>query len=187
MNDPVTADHPAVSAQTPPVAHSSRSPGTAPAPFFDAVLHPHRSLSARGFAALMISVAFVSFAAGIFFALRGAWPVFGFFGLDVALLYVAFRNSYRSGALFETVTLSDGALIVRRFGKRGETKTWTLEPYWLRVDMDDPPGRDSRLSLVSHGRSLSIGACLTPEEKLDFATALRGALARWRAAPRLDG
>ena len=30
------------------------------------------------------------------FLLLGAWPVFGFFGLDVLLLYLAFRANYRA-------------------------------------------------------------------------------------------
>ena len=29
------------------------------------------------------------------FLLAGAWPVFGFFGLDVLLVYWAFRLNYR--------------------------------------------------------------------------------------------
>ena len=58
---------------------------------FDAILRPHRSLGPRGFLALMIFVALVSFAAGIAFVSIGAWPVFGFFGLDALALYVAFR------------------------------------------------------------------------------------------------
>ena len=48
----------------------------------------------------------VSFITGIAFLLKGAWPVFGFFGLDVALLYIAFRLNYRSGRLYETVDLT---------------------------------------------------------------------------------
>jgi uncharacterized membrane protein len=34
-------------------------------------------------------IAAVSFAAGIGFLLIGAWPVFGFFGLDVVLIWWA--------------------------------------------------------------------------------------------------
>ena len=48
-----------------------------------ATLTPHRSLSRTGFLALMIFLGTVSFAAGVAFLLMGAWPVFGFLGLDV--------------------------------------------------------------------------------------------------------
>ena len=67
------------------------------------VLHPHRSLSPRGFLILMSAIGLVSFVMGMVFLLIGAWPVMGFFGLDVALIYFAFKLNYRSGRLYETV------------------------------------------------------------------------------------
>ena len=42
--------------------------------------------------------------------LAGAWPVIGFFGLDVALIYLAFKLNYRSGRLYETIELTPGAV-----------------------------------------------------------------------------
>src|SRR5690606_40871520 len=50
--------------------------------YFNAVLHPHRSLGPRGFLILMLAVGLVSFSAGVAFAVKGAWPIVGFFGLD---------------------------------------------------------------------------------------------------------
>ena len=54
----------------------------------------------------MSAIGGVSFVTGMAFLLMGAWPVFGFFGLDVALIYPAFRLNYRSGRLYETVELT---------------------------------------------------------------------------------
>jgi uncharacterized membrane protein len=150
---------------------------------FDAVLHPHRSLSPLGFWILMAAVAGLSFAAGIAFLLMGAWPIFGFFGLDVALLYIAFRLNYRSGRLVETVRLTDRQLTVRRLHPGGKVQDWRFEPYWVRVEIDLPPQPDSPLTLASHGRQLTIGSFLTAEERADFARSLSDALRRWRAAP----
>ncbi len=62
---------------------------------FDAVLQPNTSLKPRGFLLLMIAIATVSGVAGIAFMLVGAWPVLGFFGLDLALIYFAFKANYR--------------------------------------------------------------------------------------------
>jgi uncharacterized membrane protein len=148
--------------------------------WFDAVLHPHRSLSPFGFLILMIALAAVSFTTGIAFLMAGAWPVFGFFGLDVALVYLAFRANYRSGQVYETLRLTRGELAVRRVLPGGDAKTWTFQPYWLRVEMDDPPRTDSELRLSSHGQSLVIGSFLTPAERLEVARALGSALARTR-------
>ncbi len=151
---------------------------------FDAVLLPYRSLSPLGFVVLMTFVCLVSFTAGIVFLLAGAWPVFGFFGLDVLLIYIAFRASYRSGRLYETVRLTRDALTVQRVFPSGEVKSWTLQPYWLKVEMDESPETRSPLRLVSHGKSLVIGSFLTPTERLELARALRAALTESRALPQ---
>jgi uncharacterized membrane protein len=73
---------------------------------FRALLTPHRSLGPAGFLILMAALGTASFITGIVFLLMGAWPVFGFFGLDVLLIYIAFRLNYRSGRLYETVELT---------------------------------------------------------------------------------
>ena len=149
---------------------------------FDAVLRPHRSLSKPGFLIVMGVLTVVSFCAGMVFLLQGAWPVMGFFGLEVGLVYIAFRLNYRSGRLFETLQLGPAELLVRRVDPAGRAASWTFQPNWLRVQMDNPPEHESQLVLTSHGRSLTIGAFLTPEERLEVALALRTALSQWRAA-----
>lgn len=155
-------------------------PGPLPASglHLDAVLHPHRSLTPAGFLILMAILASLSFAAGIAFLSVGAWPVLGFFGLDVALVYAAFRLNYRTGRAYQTVQLSQTELLVRDIDPRGRVRSWRFEPTWLRVELEMPPGPRSALALCSHGGTLVIGAFLTPEEKEDFAGALRDALRR---------
>ena len=66
---------------------------------FSALLTPHRSLGPTGFLILMACLGGLSFVSGIIFVSIGAWPVFGFFGLDVLLVYLAFRANYRSARL----------------------------------------------------------------------------------------
>lgn len=145
---------------------------------FDAVLTPHRSLSPRGFFVLMTAIGTVSFIAGLAFFLIGAWPVVGFLGLDVLLVYIAFRANFRHARMYETVTLTRDDLVVQRVSPRGDAQRWRFQPAWLQVLMDDPPAHDSRLTLRSHGRSLCVGDFLTAEERADFARALRRALAQ---------
>lgn len=150
---------------------------------FDAVLTPHRSLSAQGFVLLMLAVCTVSFAAGLFFFLAGAWPVVGFLGLDVLLIYGAFHLNYRHARLREVVRLTRKDLTIQRINHWGDTKSWRFQTTWLQVLMDDPPAHHSQLLLRSHGKTLAIGDFLTPEERLDLANALRQALAKARVAP----
>jgi uncharacterized membrane protein len=148
--------------------------------FFDAVLHPYRSLPPRAFFLMMAALAALSLVAGTICILVGAWPVFGFFGLDVALVYVAFRLSYRSARQHEAVRLTETQLTVERVSVKGETKHWRFEPAWLRVGFDNDAER-SALTLASHGRSLAIGSFLAPDERRSIARQLRRALADWRA------
>jgi uncharacterized membrane protein len=158
---------------------ASNRESTEPA-LFDAVLEPHRSLSQRGFLTLMAAIVVVSFAAGIAFTLMGAWPVFGFFGLDAALIYLAFKINYRSARMYETIRLTEDDLTVVRVNASGRIQRWSFQPYWLKVDMEDPPQQDSKLMLSSHGKSLVIGSFLAPHERAEFARALERALYKLR-------
>jgi uncharacterized membrane protein len=147
---------------------------------FDAVLHPHTSLTPRGFFLLMAVVGLVSFCAGIAFVLIGAWPVFGFFGLDVLLVYFAFKLNYRDARRYEILRLTDSLLTVERVAPSGRRERWRFQPYWLQVEMDDRPAAKNALTLRSHGRILEIGSFLTQDEKIDLANALRAELNKLR-------
>jgi uncharacterized membrane protein len=160
-------------------AASSPPDPTAP-PLLDVVVYPHRSLGPTGFLVLMAALCACSFTVGLIFFLSGAWPVVGFLGLDVLVVYAAFRLNYRAARAYETVRLTAAELEIIQVDVRGHGRRATFQPYWMAIDMDDPPRRDSRLTLRSHGRRLEIGRFLTPQEKLDLARALRRALAEAR-------
>ncbi len=141
------------------------------------VLHPHRSLSPRGFLILMSAIGVVSFVMGMVFLLIGAWPVMGFFGLDVALIYWAFKLNYRAGRLYETVELSPERLQLTRVHPAGKKEIFEFNPYWTRVLLseDRPDGRTS-LRLAAQGREVLFAQFLNDDEKKEFAEALTGAL-----------
>ena len=144
---------------------------------FSARLTPHRSLSRTGFIVLMTFVSVVSFAAGTAFWLMGAWPVFGFFGLDVLVIYWAFRVNFRSARATEDILVTPSELRVRRVSHRGHVVEWVLNPLWVRLDQTgDPEFGIERLYLVSRGRRVSVGSFLGPDEKASFAKALLAAL-----------
>ena len=145
---------------------------------FSALITPHRSLGSVGFLVLMAVFGGVSFIAGIAFLLMGAWPVFGFFGLDVLLLYWAFRLNYRHAAAYEEVTMTPVALTVRKVSHRGAVREWVLNPLWVKLDkvVHEEFGIE-RLLLVSRGKQLAIASFLGPDEKASFAQAFGNALA----------
>jgi uncharacterized membrane protein len=149
---------------------------------FSAVLTPHRSLGPHGFMILMTAVCLVSFGTGLLFYMIGAWPVMGFMGLDVALIYIAFRLNFRALRLYETVDLTNDALTVTRVAPSGKSQSWSFNPYWVRLSLQERIGRSSELSLASHGNRLVFASFLTDEEREDFATALSSALSSARSA-----
>ena len=150
---------------------------------FAAVLSPYRSLSPFGFAILMSAVGVVSFFAGLHFYRLGAWPVTGFFGLDVALLYLGFKLNYRAGRARELVLLTADRLEVVRITPSGRRTSWTFNPYWARVLLEGDAVEDrTRLTLASHGRELAIGEFLSNEERGDLARSLGKALSEARTA-----
>ena len=150
----------------------------------DAVLHPHRSLTPKAFMVLFAVFGVASFTTGIVFASMGAWPVLGFFGVDVLLFYVAFRVSYRNARLCEVVRVTRQQLTVKRVQPDGRQKVWSFQPAWARVELHRPEEHDCRLAIASGHRSLTVGAFLPPEERVEFATTLRNALREARTFPR---
>jgi uncharacterized membrane protein len=145
-------------------------------PTFRAVLRPHRSLGPKGFLILMGALSGVSFATGLAFTLMGAWPVFAFFGLDVALVYLAFKLSYRSGRAYEMVELTPDALTLTRVDPAGRRQTVDFIPYWVRVELEEKiDGRIDLQVALRHQRH-SFGHCLNDDEKREFAAALQSAL-----------
>ncbi len=153
---------------------------------FSATLTPHRSLGPRGFVTLMCIIGALSFATGIVFAATGAWPVLGFFGLDVALVYGAFKMNYRAGRLYEHVDLDKTLLKLTRVHPSGKIERFEVPAYWVRVLLDTSPDGRTDLRLTSHGRAVPFGRFLTNDERDSFADALTGALRRTRAAGITD-
>ena len=151
---------------------------------FSAIITPHRSLSGRGFLLVMALVGGLSFIGGMFFFLLGAWPVVGFLGLDVLLVYWAFRANYRAAAAFEEVTVTPSELRLRRVSHRGEVAEWTLNPLWTQLDRETNEEFGLlKLFLVSRGRRLSVAGFLSPKERESFAAALSAALGEARRGP----
>ena len=150
--------------------------------FFERVLLPHRSLPPRSFRLLMLTLGLVGLGVGIICVSVGAWPVCGFFGLDVALLYVAFCLNYRTARQSETLRLSSKAFTVERVSVHGERRFWRFQPFWLRVVLEERRGRSNRLLLTSHGKSLVIGDFVAPPVRRELADTLSRALLQWKSS-----
>lgn len=145
---------------------------------FEARLSPHRSLSFTGFTILMLVLAVMSFAVGVTFLLMGAWPVFGFFGLDVALVWFAFRANYRAARGYEDIRMTPSLLSVRQVSPRGKARETDFNPRWTRLEKtEDELAGVTKVALVSRGFPLVVGSFLPPFDKGELAKALGRALA----------
>src|ERR1700716_60244 len=151
---------------------------------FSALLTPHRSLNRTGFVVLMAFLSVISFAAGLAFLLMGAWPVFGFFGLDVLAIYWAFRVNFRDAKATEEIRVTPSELRVRRGSHRGTVVEWVLNPLWVQLDQKTHAEFGiEKLYLVSKGRRVSVARFLGPDENKRFVKALLAALQAAKRGP----
>ncbi|NNE22130.1 MAG: DUF2244 domain-containing protein [Rhizobiales bacterium] len=149
---------------------------------FRAELVPHRSLSPTGFTILMAIVAGVSFIAGVVFLMIGAWPVVGFFGLDVALIYGAFKLNFRDSERREIVEVGDHDVVVTKLFPGKPPRHLTFHRSWLQIELEEDAEREliGPLLLRERGKSFEIGGFLSPDDRKDFCQALKGAVAAVR-------
>src|SRR5436190_3842248 len=165
-------------------SNAPTAPHAAEPPLFSALLTPHRSLSGTGFFVVMGLIAGIGFVAGVVFFLAGAWPVIGFLGLDVALVYWAFRANYLAAAAYEEVTVTPSELRVKKVSARGKVAEWSLHPVWVRIERETHEEYGLlQLFLVSRGRKLAVAGFLGPAEKETFAAALSAAIGEAKRGP----
>jgi len=161
----------------------SVSPPAAPAEtlLFSATLYPHRSLGPAGTVVVIGLVGLIALVTAMPFVMMGAWPVGGFFGLDVFLLWLCFRLNNRAARRYEQVMLSRLELIVRKVSAGGEASERRFNPFFVRLRADkDPDFGLTRLAIVQRREEVEIGAFLAPFERADFAQVFGGALAKAR-------
>lgn len=158
--------------------------GDAEPVLFSAQLTPHRSLNRTGFVLVMTFLSVISFATGVAFLIMGAWPVFGFLGLDVLAIYIAFKINFGRARAREDITVTPSELRIRRVSHRGHVVEWVFNPLWVRLDEEihEEFGTE-RLYLSSRGRRVSVGSFLGAEEKASFANALRAGLIAAKRGP----
>ncbi|MDH6230694.1 putative membrane protein [Mesorhizobium soli] len=147
-------------------------------PFFHALLKPYRSLGRTGFLVLMGAMTFGWIVTGIFFIAHGAWPVFGFFGLDVLGLYIAFRLNYRAARVSEEVIVSRTSLDILKVAASGRSEQHHFNPFWARFSVKRHAEIGiTDMAVVSREKSVPIGSFLNPDDRESFAKAFTLALA----------
>ena len=163
------------------------APLTSEAPILAVRLTPHRSLDPAAVRVLVAATFAVSALVSLPFYLMGAWPIVGFFGLDVALLYLAFRANFRAARAYEDFHLTYFELLFARVSAHGARREWRFNPAWVRIErVDHQEFGPQRLSLLSRGRRWEVARFLGPDQKAEFATTLAQGLAEARRGPRFS-
>jgi uncharacterized membrane protein len=146
---------------------------------WQATLTPHRSLNRQGFHLLMGLVILVNLVvAGMFVAL-GAWPIAGFAGLDVLLVWWAFRVNFADARKRERISITEHELVLDRESEKHPPQQQRFVRRWVRVELEEDLEREliGRLLLVSGRTKVAVGEFLAPEERKTLAEALKSALA----------
>jgi uncharacterized membrane protein len=142
-------------------------------------LTPHRSLTREGFVALMMIVVLINLIGGLFFLVANAWPVAGFMGLDVLLIWWAFRQNFADAKRAERITVREDLVTVQRVSPDGVQETLEFNRRWLKVELEFDEARElvGRLLLVYRGALTEVGSFLGRDERQSLSKALRAALA----------
>ncbi len=148
--------------------------------FLNETIIPYRSLSKKAFRNLMFIVCFIFFSIGLLFWYIGAWPVFGFLGLDVFLLYWAFKINYKSGEIFESLRLIKKKLLITRSFPSGKKQTWHLDPYWAKIELHAPDRYQNQLVIRSKEKVVLIGSFLNENDKVKLNKKICDALRSYK-------
>jgi uncharacterized membrane protein len=147
---------------------------------FRATLRPYRSLDRTGFILLLAVLIALNFAAGTTFYLLGAWPIAPFLGVDVFLVWWAFRKNYKDALKEEQIEVTAYELILRRFDHQKEREVLRFTRDWVKVELEEDKERDlvGGLFLRSRGERTEIGRFLGARDRRQAAALLTAALAK---------
>jgi len=151
--------------------------------YLDEALRPNASLSRRASLIVMSVVGLFSFAGGVLYLTVGAWPVFGFFGLDMLAIWLAFRFSFRAQEQVTYVRVDSDCLRLWHKQRGKEDKTADLPTAFVRVELETPITPHTHLHIAYGDRAFVIGRFLAPKDRAKLANRLRAALRQARHGP----
>jgi uncharacterized membrane protein len=142
-------------------------------------LTPHRSLTREGFVAIMAILVAINAIGGFLFLVSGAWPITGFMGLDVLLVWWAFRANFADARRAERIVIQDDLVTLQRLSTQGSRETLEFNRRWLKVELEFDDAREivGRLLLSYRGAMTEVGSFLGADERQSLSKALRRALA----------
>jgi uncharacterized membrane protein len=149
-----------------------------PKPDWAVTLRPNRSLTREGVLAIIAIVVVLNISASVMFLVAGAWPILGFMGLDVAIIWWALRKNWVDGERFEKIQIHGDELTLKRFPVVGAETELRFNKRWLRVDLEFDAAREivGRLFLKYRDQRFEVGSFLGADDRQSLANALRSVL-----------
>ena len=148
--------------------------------YLDIKIYPNQSLTPKSLLLLMFLITIPASFIGVTFFILGAWPVLGFMGLEVLLIYIAFKVLFYKNKFYEHIILDREKLSIF-FKKQNNTITKIeLEPTWLQVQIENIYENEDILTISSHGKKIILANFLIPEERVKLAKKIRYGLREWK-------
>ena len=142
------------------------------------IIRPNRSLSWRGTLIFFLLAAVVTLSVALMFALKGAWLILPFSGLEILLLGVCLYQCARKNAECEVVHIGRDFIKIER-GRKHVKERVEFQRSWSRINLTESrlSWYPSRLTISSRGQEIEIGASLVNDERLALARELQRKLA----------
>ena len=139
------------------------------------VIEPNDPLGTMGRKVLFWALAIVSVGIGLAFYLSGAWPVIGFMGLELLVLWLAFRTMSHRQRHLEILELQGNQLLITKADHRGRQRQIALDPRDCQVSLPRPIKWKTNLIVRQTPRydrpaiSVRLASALTPDARAAVA------------------
>jgi len=140
------------------------------APHWRLSVWPHRSLAPKGFV-IFISVTSILLALPLIAVLGSPvlWGLLPFLSGTVWLTWYFLQRSNIDGLLCEDLVLWPDRIQLTRTDPRKPEQSWQANPYWVRAEIHERGGPvENYVTLSGAGRTVELGAFLSPEERVSL-------------------
>jgi uncharacterized membrane protein len=130
-------------------------------------LWPFGSLPNKGFA-IFIMTTFMFLTLPLYTVMGTAifWGLFPFIIVAVWGMWFALRKNFRDRSILERLSIGTENCDLVRQNPKGDTQTWTCNPFWVRVHLHETGGPvPNYVTLSGNGREVEIGAFLSEDER----------------------
>ena len=148
--------------------------------YLDIKIYRNQSLTTRGLYILMFFITIPASYIGISFYVLGAWPVLGFMGFEILLIYIAFKILFYKNKFYEHIILDSEKLNILFKKKNKIIKKIELEPTWVQIKIEKIYENEDTLIVSSHGKKIILANYLIPEEWLKLAGKIKSGLREWK-------